>query len=152
MLYVRGESRGAANTPPLKTNKQTQSANIQPTIPPSPQNTPTHTPTNTRTQSAIEARLKEEESERFALKAEREAERAQNILEHRQEIMQRPARGWFQVRAFRLIWFGGLLGYEVLVLVWVVVVLLVWVVGCDARGCGCGVLFGGGEVIGAADR
>lgn len=51
-----------------------------------------------QTQAAIEARLKEEDAERFALKAEREAERAQNILEHRDEILQRPKREWFQVR------------------------------------------------------
>ena len=48
-------------------------------------------------QGAIEERLKEEDADRLAKRAEMEAERAQNMMEHRDEIMQRPARQWFQV-------------------------------------------------------
>lgn len=50
-------------------------------------------------QAAIEARLKEEEAERQARWAQMEVERAQNCVEHREEIMQRPARQWFQSEA-----------------------------------------------------
>ena len=50
-------------------------------------------------QGAIEARLKEEEAERQAKWAEMEVERAQNMMAHREEIMQRPARQWFQSQA-----------------------------------------------------
>ena len=50
-------------------------------------------------QAAIEGRLKEEEAERQARWAQMEVERAQNFVEHREEIMQRPARQWFQSEA-----------------------------------------------------
>ena len=50
-------------------------------------------------QAAIEGRLKEEEAERQARWAQMEVERAQNCVEHREEIMQRPARQWFQSEA-----------------------------------------------------
>lgn len=50
-------------------------------------------------QGAIETRLKEEDAEKMAKKAEMEVERAQNMVAHREEIMQRPARQWFQSEA-----------------------------------------------------
>lgn len=50
-------------------------------------------------QAAIEKRLEEEAAERQARWAEMEAERAQNLVEHQEEIMQRPAKQWFQSKA-----------------------------------------------------
>lgn len=46
---------------------------------------------------ALQARLTEEAAERQARQAQMEVERAGNLLEHHEEIMQRPPRTWFQV-------------------------------------------------------
>merc|ERR1719331_1986695 len=40
----------------------------------------------------------EEKEERILQKAEMEAQRAQNLVEHRSEIMSRPAKSWFQTK------------------------------------------------------
>lgn len=48
-------------------------------------------------ESAVEEMVQDEEAERLARRVEMEADKAENLLAHEDEIKNRPARQWFQV-------------------------------------------------------